>query len=63
MIFHGQNSPSNSYRDFDPSATLSNSQVTLLTNVNETGSVGYSDDIAVPIDAVGLTVIVAGQEG
>jgi hypothetical protein len=49
VIFHGQNNPANNYRDFDPSATLTGANITQLTNVNETGSVGYSDDIDVPL--------------
>ena len=47
VIFHDRNG--NPHRDFDTGATLTGPQTTQLTNVNETGTVGYSDDIDVPL--------------
>jgi hypothetical protein len=47
VIFHDRNG--NPYRDFDTGASLTGPQITQLTNTAETGTVGYSDDIAVPL--------------
>jgi len=50
VIFHDRNG--NPYRDFDTGASLTGTQITQLTNVNESGSTpgtSYSDDIAIPM--------------
>jgi len=50
VINHGLHGPGgNPYRDFDTGVSLTPAQVTKLTNSAETGTVGYSDNIAVPL--------------
>jgi hypothetical protein len=63
VVFHGQNSPTNNYRDFDPSAILTSTNIYQLTNSAETGSVGYSDDITVPITNNSADTAAKGNAG